>query len=158
MEIIRFYQATPRLMKMYQYKSTVVIGFQPSDVGAGIAINAQGTSAMNGSGIINGPASFMSGVTFSQSLTVAQTATFNDSVTLGNSAKISGPTLSESVISDTTYIPVGNSDQRYIKYKELTKADYDALETKSNSTIYFLTDQTMWAIGTKELVTSDMPA
>lgn len=45
-----------------------------------------------------------------------------------------------------------------IKFSSLTKAEYDALETKSNSTIYFLTDQNMWAIGDKALVTSDMPA
>lgn len=45
-----------------------------------------------------------------------------------------------------------------IRFSSLTKAKYDALETKSNSTIYFLTDQNMWAIGDKELVTSDMPA
>lgn len=45
-----------------------------------------------------------------------------------------------------------------IKFSSLTKAEYDALETKSNSTIYFLTDQNMWAIGNKSLVTSDMPA
>lgn len=45
-----------------------------------------------------------------------------------------------------------------IKFSSLTKAEYDALETKSNSTIYFLTDKNMWAIGDKELVTSDMPA
>lgn len=45
-----------------------------------------------------------------------------------------------------------------IRFSSLTKAEYDALETKSNSTIYFLTDQNMWAIGDKEIVTSDMPA
>lgn len=45
-----------------------------------------------------------------------------------------------------------------IRFSSLTKAEYDALETKSNSTIYFLTDQNMWAIGDKALVTSDMPA
>lgn len=45
-----------------------------------------------------------------------------------------------------------------IKFRSLAKAEYDALETKSNSTIYFLTDQNMWAIGDKEIVTSDMPA
>ena len=125
---------------------------------SGITIQNNGWAITNSAGQCNGGYIFRGGVTFSQTITVAQTATFNGSVTLGNSAKISGPTLDESAISDTTYIPVGNSDQKYIKYKELTKADYDALETKSNSTIYFLTDQTMWAIGTKELVTSDMPA
>lgn len=45
-----------------------------------------------------------------------------------------------------------------IKFSSLTKAEYNALETKSNSTIYFLTDLNMWAIGDKKLVTSDMPA
>ena len=49
-------------------------------------------------------------------------------------------------------------DPTAIKFSSLTKAEYDALETKSNSTIYFLTDQNMWAIGDKEIVTSDMPA
>lgn len=49
-------------------------------------------------------------------------------------------------------------NQIAIKFSSLTKAQYDALETKSNSTIYFLTDQSMWAIGDKKLVTSDMPA
>lgn len=49
-------------------------------------------------------------------------------------------------------------NQIAIKFSSLTKAEYDALETKSNSTIYFLTDQSMWAIGDKKLVTSDMPA
>lgn len=48
--------------------------------------------------------------------------------------------------------------QLAIRFSSLTKAEYDALETKSNSTIYFLTDQNMWAIGDKEIVTSDMPA
>lgn len=48
--------------------------------------------------------------------------------------------------------------QLAIRFSSLTKAEYDALETKSNSTIYFLTDQNMWAIGDKGIVTSDMPA
>lgn len=45
-----------------------------------------------------------------------------------------------------------------IRFSSLTKAEYDALETKSNSTIYYLTDKSKWAIGDKEIVTSDMPA
>lgn len=53
---------------------------------------------------------------------------------------------------------VAGITQLAIKFSSLTKAGYDALETKSNSTIYFLTDQNMWAIGGKEIVTSDMPA
>lgn len=46
--------------------------------------------------------------------------------------------------------------QLAIRFSSLTKAEYDALETKSNSTIYFLTDQNMWAIGDKEIVTSPL--
>lgn len=48
--------------------------------------------------------------------------------------------------------------QLAIRFSSLTKAEYDALETKSNSTIYYLTDKSMWAIGDKGIVTSDMPA
>lgn len=61
--------------------------------------------------------------------------------------------MNDSVVRNTS-----DNDLRYIKYLELTEADYKALRTKSNSTIYYLTDKNMWAIGDKELVTSDMPA
>lgn len=40
----------------------------------------------------------------------------------------------------------------------MTEAEYKALETKSPSTIYYLTDVSMWAIGGQEIVTSNMPA
>lgn len=66
--------------------------------------------------------------------------------------------IAQDDLTETTVAPVGSNDARYIQFKSMTKAEYDALETKSNSTIYFLTDQNMWAIGNKELVTSDMPA
>lgn len=45
-----------------------------------------------------------------------------------------------------------------IKFVSMTKAEYKALETKSPSTIYHLTDVSMWAIGDQEIVTSNMPA
>lgn len=35
--------------------------------------------------------------------------------------------------------------------------EYYPLETKSPSTIYHLTDVSMWAIGDQEIVTSNMP-
>lgn len=50
------------------------------------------------------------------------------------------------------------SDQRYIKYLSMTEAEYKALGEKANNCIYYLTDKSMWAIGDKEIVTSDMPA
>lgn len=45
-----------------------------------------------------------------------------------------------------------------IKFVSMTEAKYKALETKSPSTIYHLTDVSMWAIGDQEIVTSNMPA
>lgn len=68
---------------------------------------------------------------------------------------------SQGMASNKQYVDtsvVTRITQLAIKFSSLTKAEYDALETKSNSTIYFLTDQNMWAIGDKEIVTSDMPA
>lgn len=46
--------------------------------------------------------------------------------------------------------------QTFIKLKK--KEFNKALETKSPSTIYHLTDVSMWAIGDQEIVTSNMPA
>lgn len=45
-----------------------------------------------------------------------------------------------------------------IKFVSMTEVEYKALETKSPSTIYHLTDVSMWAIGDQEIVTSNMPA
>lgn len=45
-----------------------------------------------------------------------------------------------------------------IKFVSMTEAEYKALETKSPSTIYHLTDVSMWAIGNQEIVTSNMHA
>lgn len=44
-----------------------------------------------------------------------------------------------------------------LKFVSMTEAEYKALETKSPSTIYHLTDVSMWAIGDQEIVTSNMP-
>lgn len=45
-----------------------------------------------------------------------------------------------------------------MRYVEKTEAEYKALSEKANNCIYYLTDKSMWAIGDKEIVTSDMPA
>lgn len=85
----------------------------------------------------------------------------------GRKTFVSGGTLevpiptSQGMAANKQYVDtsvVTGIGQLAIRFSSLTKAEYDALETKSNSTIYFLTDQNMWAIGDKELVTSDMPA
>lgn len=79
---------------------------------------------------------------------------------MGGTLEVPIPT-SQRMASNKQYVDtsvVTGITQLAIKFSSLTKAEYDALETKSNSTIYFLTDTNMWAIGDKEIVTSDMPA
>lgn len=78
----------------------------------------------------------------------------------GGTLEVPIPT-SQGMASNKQYVDssvITGINQLAIKFSSLAKAEYDALETKSNSTIYFLTDQNMWAIGDKEIVTSDMPA
>lgn len=78
---------------------------------------------------------------------------------MGGTLEVPIPT-SQGMAANKQYVDtsVTGITQLAIKFSSLTKAEYDALETKSNSTIYFLTDQNMWAIGDNLLVTSDMPA
>lgn len=95
-------------------------------------------------------------VTTSTSQTITGDKTFAD----GGTLEVPIPTL-QGMAANKQYVDtsvVTGITQLAIKFSSLTKAEYDALETKSNSTIYFLTDQNMWAIGDKKIVTSDMPA
>lgn len=95
-------------------------------------------------------------VTTSTSQTITGGKTFAD----GGTLEVPIPT-SQGMAANKQYVDtsvVTGITQLAIRFSPLTKAEYDALETKSNSTIYFLTDQNMWAIGDKKLVTSDMPA
>ena len=90
-------------------------------------------------------------VTTSTSQTITGGKTFAD----GGTLKVPIPTANKQYV-DTSVVT--GIDQLAIRFSSLTKAEYDALKTKSNSTIYFLTDQNMWHIGDKEIVTSDMSA
>lgn len=95
-------------------------------------------------------------VTTSTSQTITGGKTFAD----GGTLEVPIPN-SQGMAANKEYVDmsvVAGITQLAIKFSSLTKAEYDALETKSNSTIYFLTDKNMWAIGDKEIVTSDMPA
>ena len=95
-------------------------------------------------------------VTTSTSQTITGGKTFVD----GGTLEVPIPT-SQGMAANKQYVDtsvVTGITQLAIKFSSLTKAEYDALETKSNSTIYYLTDKSMWAIGDKEIVTSDMPA
>lgn len=95
-------------------------------------------------------------VTTSTSQTITGGKTFAD----GGTLEVPIPT-SQGMAANKQYVDtsvVTRIGQLAIRFSSLTKAEYDALETKSNSTIYYLTDKSMWAIGDKEIVTSDMPA
>lgn len=59
---------------------------------------------------------------------------------------------------DANIIQVKSQLETTMGYVEMTEAEYNALSEKANNCIYYLTDKSMWAIGDKELVTSDMPA
>lgn len=93
-------------------------------------------------------------VTTSTSQTITGGKTFAN----GGTLEVPIPT-SQRMASNKQYVDtsvVTRINLLAIKFSSLTKAEYDALETKSNSTIYFLTDQNMWAIGDKLLVTIEM--
>lgn len=95
-------------------------------------------------------------VTTSTSQTITGGKTFAD----GGTLEVPIPT-SQGMAANKQYVDtsvITGITLLAIRFSSLTKAEYDALETKSNSTIYFLTDLNMWAIGDKKLVTSDMPA
>lgn len=88
-------------------------------------------------------------VTTSTSQTITGGKTFAD----GGTLEVPIPT-SQGMAANKQYVDtsvVTGITQLAIKFSSLTKAEYDALETKSNSTIYFLTDKSMWAIGGKEI-------
>ncbi|UVM83131.1 MAG: hypothetical protein [Bacteriophage sp.] len=95
-------------------------------------------------------------VTTSTSQTITGGKTFADGGTLAVPIPTSQAMAANKQYVDTSVVT--GITQLAIRFSSLTKAEYDALETKSNSTIYFLTDQNMWAIGDKKIVTSDMPA
>lgn len=59
---------------------------------------------------------------------------------------------------DANIIQVKSLLETTMRYVEKTEAEYKALSEKANNCIYYLTDKSMWAIGDKKLVTSDMPA
>lgn len=90
-------------------------------------------------------------VTTSTSQTITGGKTFADGGTLAVPIPTSQGMAANKQYVDTSVVT--GIGQLAIKFSSLTKAEYDAFETKSNSTIYFLTDQNMWAIGDNFLVT-----
>lgn len=66
--------------------------------------------------------------------------------------------VSKGYVDETIQQNLNTTLEGIIKFVSMTEAEYKALETKSPSTIYHLTDVSMWAIGDQEIVTSNMPA
>lgn len=143
--------------------------------GAGSAVINGGVTCES-SLLVRGGITSHSGVTISQSLTVLGGVDFRGSVlnisdSSGDLDKtieiksdtggtvVSVPPVIGSLYDDdrAVYSRIDN-DQRYIKFVELTEAEYKELETKSVSTIYYLSDIAMWTIGDKEIITSDITA
>lgn len=138
-------------MVIYQYTTTSLVGIQSPNLGGGFNVAKAGNVTCENSLLVRG------GTTIN-SLDVSGPADFDNTVTVSPGNKFISSVISQENLTDTTIAPVGTNDQRYIKYLSMTDAQYKALETKDNSTIYYLTDTNMWAIGDKEIVTSDMPA
>ena len=161
-------------MRLYQYTTTSLIGIQGVVQGGGFNVNLNGGVTCESSLLVRGGITSHSGVTISQSLTVLGIVDFRGGfVTISDSSgdldktieiksdtggtAISAPPVIGTLYDDdrAVYTRIDN-DQRYIKFVELTEAEYKELETKSVSTIYYLSDIAMWAIGDKEIITSDI--
>lgn len=161
-------------MRLYQYTTTSLVGIQGVVQGGGFNVNLNGGVTCESSLLVRGGITSHSGVTVSQSLIVLGIGSFrggtlNISDSSGDLDKtieiksdtggtaISVPPVIGSLYDDdrAVYSRIDN-DQRYIKFVELTEAEYKDLEAKSASTIYYLSDIAMWAIGDKEIITSDI--
>lgn len=75
-----------------------------------------------------------------------------------NGAQLTDEAVSKGYVDETIQQNLNTTLEGVIKFVSMTEAEYKALETKSPSTIYHLTDVSMWAIGDQEIVTSNMPA
>ena len=97
-------------------------------------------------------------VTTSTSQTITGGKTFAD----GGTLEVPTPTAQNQAANknyvDAKIIQVKSMLEQTMRYVEKTEAEYNALSEKANNCIYYLTDKSMWAIGDKEIVTSDMPA
>lgn len=161
-------------MRLYQCTTTSLVGIQGVVQGGGFNVNLNGGVTCESSLLVRGGITSQSGVTINQSLIVLGIGSFmggtlNISDSSGDLDKtieiksdtggtvISVPPVIGSLYDDdrAVYSRIDN-DQRYIKFVELTEAEYKDLEAKSASTIYYLSDIAMWAIGDKEIITSDI--
>ena len=99
---------------------------------------------------------------FQQTVDIISTQTIGGTKTFSASPVVPIPTLQNQAANknyiDANIIQVKSMLEQTMGYVEMTEAEYNALSEKANNCIYYLTDKSMWAIGDKEIVTSDMPA
>lgn len=99
---------------------------------------------------------------FQQTVDIISTQTIGGTKTFSASPVVPNPTAQNQAANknyvDANIIQVKSLLETTMHYTEKTEAEYNALSEKANNCIYYLTDKSMWAIGDKELVTSDMPA
>lgn len=99
---------------------------------------------------------------FQQTVDIISTQTIGGTKTFSASPVVPIPTMQNQAANknyvDAYIIQVNSLLEKTMGYVEMTEAEYNALSEKANNCIYYLTDKSMWAIGDKEIVTSDMPA
>lgn len=99
---------------------------------------------------------------FQQTVDIISTQTIGGTKTFSASPVVPIPTMQNQAANknyvDAYILQVKSLLEKTMGYVEMTEAEYNALSEKANNCIYYLTDKSMWAIGNKELVTSDMPA
>lgn len=99
---------------------------------------------------------------FQQTVDIISTQTIGGTKTFSASPVVPIPTAQNQAANknyvDANITQVKSMLEQTMRYVEMTEAEYKALSEKANNCIYYLTDKSMWAIGDKEIVTSDMPA
>lgn len=99
---------------------------------------------------------------FQQTVDIISTQTIGGTKTFSASPVVPTPTAQNQAANknyvDGYITQVKSMLETTMGYVEMTEAEYNALSEKANKCIYYLTDKSMWAIGDKKIVTSDMPA
>lgn len=145
-------------MVLYMYGTTSLVGIQGSTLGGGFNVAKQGAVTCENSLLVRGGANFQSGVTLGQTLTVTGITTFLAVPQCSISPTATNQLTNKNYVDETIQQNINTTLEGVIKFASMTEAEYKALEVKSPSTIYYLTDVPLWVIGDQEIVTSNMPA
>lgn len=145
-------------MVLYMYGTTSLVGIQGSTLGGGFNVAKQGAVTCENSLLVKGGANFQSGVTLGQTLTVTGITTFLAVPQCSISPTATNQLTNKNYVDETIQQNINTTLEGVIKFASMTEAEYKALEVKSPSTIYYLTDVPLWVIGDQEIVTSNMPA